>query len=159
MLKKGQQKKIASTRKSTKNIPYFDKILEELNSRLGENSKVLGVLVKKISFGAGSTAHINNSGNSAINLNTTLDGVPYYGKDANSAEIIFVRNEKELLPPDVDEKLRRIKFYYLLSEVSAISSILMSSNYVLCAYYESPFIDQKGAYLYTYDSLSAVQVH
>ena len=146
MVKKTSKKNVS---KLPEKIPYFDNKISDLTRE--KQAKVLGVLIDHVSSDAGMFSHISEPKGAFEHLSIKLEGKSYAG-GCNSAEITFVKGE-ECISPYYEETSACIKIEFPKSEFPSIISILSKCKSVLCIYWESPSVDEKGAELYTYDPL------
>ncbi len=144
------QKKRVPSKKAKGQIPYFDDIIAARKNRA---DRVLGVLIDHVSFDASAVGHNSQPKGVSEVVSLVLIGKTYYGEGVTSAEITFGNKSAECPAPSYDEDLQRIKLYLSESEFFVISSILSKSKYVLCIYWESQSMEEKGVDLYTYDPL------
>jgi hypothetical protein len=134
-----------------KTIPLDTVLPEEVLRDPG--SQVHGMLVEAVSFEAGSLGRLSYDAGGWAVASITLTGHTYFGNRATSAVIKFLEDSKPLEAPSIDDKQKRIVMYYPLSQYHAVADVLRGSKCILCVYWESPVIDQRGATLHTFDNI------
>lgn len=115
--------------------------------------RVEGVLTEAVSFDAGVIGRLGQPGAAVVAASARVTGRPYFGERARGARITFVADGQPLPTPSFDDATGRILMYYPLSQYEAVAGVLRGSKYILCIYWESVSIDQRGANLHTYDRI------
>ena len=113
--------------------------------------RVEGVLTEAVSFKAGVIGRLGHPGAGVVAASASVTGRPYFGERARGARITFVADGQPLPAPSFDDVSGRILMYYPLSQYEAAAGVLRGSKYIMCIYWESVSIDQRGATLSTYD--------